>query len=870
MAEKLGVKRGNAGVSDDLTLVIARLQNVGGAMLEAALAYARLGVPVFPCHPNTKRPLVAQGFYAATLDLAQIAMWWRKWPAAMIGVPTGRTSGFLVVDLDPAPDQSAHELLAQLRAHLRGNLPAGLVAHTPRGGMHLVFAIPEGVAIGNRANLLRSAKEQGTIDIRADGGYIIAPPSQRRGSQAEKEGCDGKFYIWDQDEGPGEDFALPSASAALLALLTNPVLSPRPRRPRTTSSKTQSQSMGSGRERRYALKALGHEIDQLARQLKGQRNDRLNIASMKLAQLVAAGALSEAEVRRGLEDACGAKGLTSDSGIAAVRATIASGFRKGCNEPRDLAVLTQSPASASHDGRRGRAEAPVTPDAPVGEDRRPVIRIRPSLLHESVDRAEKILLETGPGPLYQRSGQLVQITDRPAFRSNGARENQKAIAFAERAFFSRTLAQRARCERYVARDQAWIPCDPKPELAEQYFSIKQWKLPILRQLVSSPTLRHDGTLLHRQGYDAATGLYLTEELPGLDVPHEPTEDDAQRANETLTSFISSFPYADPPGRVGQSLAVAMAGLLSACSRAALELAPIIVVTAPASGTGKSYMVDVSAVIATGSRATCVATGGDPEELEKSVGAELINGRPFVLLDNLVQPLQGALLCQLMSQPTVELRDLGRSRNITLSAGVSLYATGNNVQVKGDMTRRVLVCTLDARMEHPETRSFDHDLLEEAKRRRVDLVSAALTILRWRFCWRQDTPGPWQRVAELVPHAGFTEWSDRIRKPLMALGHADPVLSIEQARLTDGEADVLGALLETWQIAYGDEEKTCRQAIDHAQGELRDAIKAATRERDDPTPAKLGNYLGRVRDRPCIGKRFVATKVVRGNRFWQVI
>jgi putative DNA primase/helicase len=294
-----------------------------------------------------------------------------------------------------------------------------------------------------------------------------------------------------------------------------------------------------------------------------------------------------------------------------------------------------------------------------------------------------------------------------------------------------------------------------------------------------------------------------------------------------------------------------------------------VITAPASGTGKSYLVDVAATIATGSRATCVATGSNIEEFEKSIGAELMNGRPFVLLDNLIQPLQGALLCQLMSQPTVELRDLGKSRNISLSAGVSLYATGNNVQVRGDMTRRVLVCTLDSKLERPETRAFEHDLLAEAKQRRAELVSAVLTILKWRFCWQEDAPGPWERVADLVPHAGFSEWSRRIREPLIALGHADPVLSIEQARMTDGEADVLGALLECWEATFGDDERSLRQVIELAQADLRDAIRAATRERDEPTPAKLGNYLGRVRDRPCGGKRFVVAKVVRGNRLWRV-
>jgi len=72
-------------------------------MVDHALAYAKQGIPVFPCQRKDKAPLTEHGFKDATTKLAQIKKWWARWPKAMIGVPTGPASGIDVVDLDVKP-----------------------------------------------------------------------------------------------------------------------------------------------------------------------------------------------------------------------------------------------------------------------------------------------------------------------------------------------------------------------------------------------------------------------------------------------------------------------------------------------------------------------------------------------------------------------------------------------------------------------------------------------------------------------------------------------------------------------------------------------------------------------------------------------
>jgi hypothetical protein len=859
---------------DDLTRLMARLLRVGGAMLDVALCFARLRIPVFPCSPNDKKPLVRHGFYAATTDEVQIRAWWGKWPVAMIGVPTGKASGFLLIDIDPAPGELSTDLLAHLRQHLGEHVPAGLMAHTPRGGIHLVYLMPNGAGIGNRTNLLSAGKGQGKIDVRGNGGYMIVPPSQRRGAQAGKDGCDGCFYRWDDVEGPGEDFALPAPSQRLVDVITRKeeptAADRRPSRQQPAVVKVQD------RERSYVRKAFDAEIGGLASQASGQRNHGLNVASMKVAQLVATGGLSEAEARSALESACDANGLIKDDGIKAVRATITSGFKKGLGQPRDLRHLAGANAGPTS-SREEEAEVAAEPNAQSKDDRT-VIRIRPGVLHAAVDQTERILIAAGPGPIYQRGSNLVTVTQRPVLRSDGMADMQEAIAFAESAFFTRTVAERARCERYVPRENSWVACDPPPKLAEQYYSLPRWKLAPLRQLISAPLIRHDGSLLHRQGYDEPTCLYLTQELKGLTVPQCPTEGDAERANEVLTELLKDFPWSDPPGRPGQSLAVALAGVVAAVIRAILPTAPAFVVTAPARGSGKSYYVDLAAIIATGARAACVATGSNIEELEKSLFAQLLEGRSVLNLDNMVQPLAGQLLCMVLTQSHVRSRVLGLSKMADASTGSAIFATGNNLAVKGDMVRRTLIARMDAGLEHPENRCFDRDLLSDALVRRAELVGAVLTIVRWRMQWINDGCS-YGQTADALPLAGYAEFCCLVRDPLLALGHADPVRSIEQGRETDAEESEFEALLLAWHACFHEKPKTCREAIDAASagiynganvGGLSDAIRAATHDKDSLNAAKLGGYLSRVSGRICKGMRFAMHGKLRGYRSWKVV
>ncbi|MFC8797106.1 bifunctional DNA primase/polymerase [Promicromonospora sp. NPDC057138] len=136
---------------------------------DAAHALARAGVPVFPCAPRAKYPRTRRGFQDATTDPGTVAWMWRQWPDANVAIPTGRVSGFDVVDVDTHETGSGQ---AAFDGALQHGLAGGwaFAVHTPHAGLHAFFPNP---GIEQRSWALSKAH----VDFRSDGGYIVVPPS---------------------------------------------------------------------------------------------------------------------------------------------------------------------------------------------------------------------------------------------------------------------------------------------------------------------------------------------------------------------------------------------------------------------------------------------------------------------------------------------------------------------------------------------------------------------------------------------------------------------------------------------------------------------------------------------------------------------
>ena len=174
-------------------------------MTKAALAYTqpngeRTPWAIFPLTQGAKIPLPGgHGCNEATADAAQVATWWKKTPAANIGIACGEINGFIVVDVDRGHDDGIDgaDTLRELEQKM-GALPDTVEALTPNGGRHLFFKYPSGQNIRNKTGIAPG------IDIRANGGYVVGVPSIL---------ANGKSYEWEAASYPNEHeiAALPDA-----------------------------------------------------------------------------------------------------------------------------------------------------------------------------------------------------------------------------------------------------------------------------------------------------------------------------------------------------------------------------------------------------------------------------------------------------------------------------------------------------------------------------------------------------------------------------------------------------------------------------------------------------------------------------------
>lgn len=315
------------------------IDTVAVSMLDAALAYAAGGVPVFPCQEANKRPYTSNGFKEATCDPEQIRRWWSKWPNAMIGMPTGDASGLWVLDID---DADAFESGCWI------DLPQTRRVDTGKG-YHLYFINVEGVR-----NKQRGAKGDWPIpemlgaEVRGEGGYVILPPSRHPS---------GRLYRLADNREPA------AAPAELLALVSQAKPKPKPKPPAPPSLGA-APVAATTEGHRYALAALNSECDAIRSAPRGAQEGTLNAAALKVGHYVGGGVLAFDAARNRLLSA--ALSMPSYDALnpwtaEGLSAKIDRALRDGMTQPKGV------PERMSFTGRpksESGITAPQQPDVP--------------------------------------------------------------------------------------------------------------------------------------------------------------------------------------------------------------------------------------------------------------------------------------------------------------------------------------------------------------------------------------------------------------------------------------------------------------------------------------------------------------------------
>ena len=510
----------------------------------------------------------------------------------------------------------------------------------------------------------------------------------------------------------------------------------------------------------------------------------------------------------------------------------------------------EEPAFTVEDARPRRPR----PEPSNAADGRPVVQIVNGELDRLATEAEEALIGSKL-PIFQRGVDLV----RPITREVSAAKGRTTVTAALQTLAVPSLldlyCHTARWQKFDARSMDWVRANPPKDVASIHLSrAGQWTHPVVSGVVTTPTMRPDGSVLSEPGYDRATRLYHVAD-PTLVLPtlsSRPARADAENALALLQTLIDGFPFVGDEDR-----AVALAAIITPVVRGAMQVAPLFAIRASTAGTGKSYLVDLAAALSTGRLCPVISAGTNPEETEKRLGGLLLEGFPLLSIDNVNGELGGDLLCQAVERPLIRVRRLGVSDITEIESRATMFATGNGLRVRGDMVRRTLLCTLDANMERPELREFAFDPVQAVLDERGRYVAAALTVAR---AFRASGSKP------LAALASFESWSDTVRSALVWLGCADPCTTMEKAREEDPELEELREIMSLWQRDLGSTAYTVRDLADAAdkredtysggvgdyvRPELRDALLRVSGERGAISTRRLGYWLkgraGRITD-----------------------
>jgi hypothetical protein len=258
----------------------------------------------------------------------------------------------------------------------------------------------------------------------------------------------------------------------------------------------------------------------------------------------------------------------------------------------------------------------------------------------------------------------------------------------------------------------------------------------LEGILQVPSMRPDGTVIERPGYDPATGYYLASKVKLTHLRENPDLERAIEARRFLQDLFAptvgdklGFPWR----RGWDETIVPIALAMSLLCRPAVGCVPAFVVDASTPGSGKGKVVGVCSILATGEEPGRAGWPASPEEQEKTLGAYASMAPPIIAWDNVRGLISNSHLENALTTSHYDFRVLGFSDMMRLPFRCICTFTGNNCGLANDMPRRCIVCRLEPQTEHPDRlapEKFRHPFIEDhVRKNRAKYVAALLTIPR---------------------------------------------------------------------------------------------------------------------------------------------
>lgn len=367
--------------------------------------------------------------------------------------------------------------------------------------------------------------------------------------------------------------------------------------------------------------------------------------------------------------------------------------------------------------------------------------------------------------------------------------------------------------------------DRKGELIKQYIDpplnvVKQIcalgagrKLKVLKAVISAPIITQDDYVVDKPGYDVRTQLYLATNESIPEIPLIVNQDQAVGALDQLMRVFQGFPFVSSLDR-----SVCLAAALTAVVRPILETAPAFAIDAPKQGTGKTYLAMCLGYLCTGFHVGPMPSlEKNEEEIRKRLFSNLIRGVRVIIWDNVMGVFNSSALASFLTAPVYADRILGKSETIEVPNKALFLITGNNLQIAGELPRRVLKCRLDAMCENPTTRSFDFNPYAFVIQNRLSLITAAITLIRG---YLQSVENEFLGGVKADKLASFEDWDTLVRQVITWISQSnseyeDPKKSVDDSVVGDPEQEILSELLTEIKNCKGDNWFTAKELCDEA-------------------------------------------------------
>jgi hypothetical protein len=473
---------------------------------------------------------------------------------------------------------------------------------------------------------------------------------------------------------------------------------------------------------------------------------------------------------------------------------------------------------------------------------------------------------------YQRDGQLVRVVR--VAEAEAEKEKMSAGTPQIRAFGLAVLKVKlthvVSFQKYSLTSEAWVDTTPPDDVTA---AVKDWgEYPGVQPvtgIIETPSMRPDGSLITEPGYDAATGYIYAPQHEFPPIADHLTHDDARRA---LTELLE--PYVDFPFKDEASRHVPVAALLTLVCRPAIRGAvPGFVFDASTQGSGKGLCASAVTALAHGRPAAVMTwpSGDRDDEVEKILAGYAVRAASVILWDNIDKSVFGGAPLDkvLTAVDRVELRILGQTKVPSLTWRTVILATGNNIMLGADTTRRVLMCRLEPLMEHPEERTnfvIKGDLIAWCMTQHPRMVAAALTLLRaYVLAGRPKREGT-------TGWGSFDLWRELIGEAIVWAGGADVMATRPTFDKTtdDPEKAALRTVFEQLPRLLP-EGGTVREIVDKLYPEwgapdptfttLRDALESLApphKKGQPPDTGKLGKAFRKARRR-VLGDRALGSR-----------